>query len=119
MNDEKSDHELDSRTSTTIEAAQMKCYLFDIDGTIANLSHRLPHIQKEPKDWDSFFEACTEDAPIPHMVEIANRLAGHCEIVYVSGRSDQVRSSTVWWLATHGLPSGKLYMRKAGDHRPD
>lgn len=42
----------------------MRCYIFDIDGTIADLSHRLPHIQKEPKDWDAFFGCVADDAPM-------------------------------------------------------
>jgi hypothetical protein len=29
--------------------------LVDIDGTLADCTHRLHHIQKQPKDWDAFF----------------------------------------------------------------
>lgn len=98
----------------------MRCYIFDIDGTIADLSHRLPHIQKTPKDWDAFFAACSGDAPIPHTISLAQDLFGAGRvIVYVSGRSDQCRDATQDWLINHGLPPGNLYMRKAGDHRPD
>ena len=28
--------------------------IFDIDGTLVNIEHRLPHIMKKPKDWDTF-----------------------------------------------------------------
>ena len=38
----------------------------DIDGTIANLSHRLHFIQPEEggkKDWDSFFAGVSDDEP--------------------------------------------------------
>jgi phosphoglycolate phosphatase-like HAD superfamily hydrolase len=96
----------------------MKCYLFDIDGTIADCSHRVHHI--ENKDWRAFFAACGDDAPIPHIIELAQDLtsAGRV-IVYVSGRSDECRRQTSIWLGRHELPAGALYMRKAGDHRPD
>lgn len=98
----------------------MKVYLFDIDGTIADLSHRLHHIQSTPKDWDSFFALCHGDAPIPHIIQMAQDLASAGNgIVYVSGRSDQCRSQTAAWLLANGLPAGQLYMRKAGDHRED
>lgn len=98
----------------------MRCYIFDIDGTIADLSHRLPHIQKSPKDWDSFFAAVADDTPIVHTIKLAIDVAlAGATVVYVSGRSDQCREATEAWLRRHALPEGKVYMRKAGDHRPD
>lgn len=98
----------------------MRTYIFDIDGTLADLSHRLPFIQQTPKDWDGFFGACAADAPIIHMIKLAIdvSLAG-ANIIYVSGRSDQCREATEDWMRRHALPEGKVYMRKAGDHRPD
>lgn len=98
----------------------MRTYIFDIDGTIADLSHRLPHIQKEPKDWPSFFAAVPDDKPIHHIIKLAIdlELAG-AAIVYVSGRSDECRKATETWLQQHALPDGRVFMRKAGDHRPD
>lgn len=99
----------------------MKCYIFDIDGTLSDCSHRLHHIQRHPKDWDSFFSECIDDAPHDHIINLANDLWLRSEyaVVFVSGRSDQCRSQTEEWLLNHGLPSGPLYMRKAGDHRND
>lgn len=94
------------------------CYVFDIDGTIADCSHRIHHI--EAKDWRAFFAACGDDAPIPHVIRLAQDLthAGRC-IIYVSGRSDECRDATGVWMLRNALPAGKTYMRKAGDHRPD
>lgn len=97
-----------------------RCYLFDIDGTLADCSHRLRHITDTPKDWRAFFAACHLDAPIPHMVELAITLFDADQnIVYVSGRSDECREATLSWLVEHGLPDAPLYMRKVGDHRDD
>lgn len=98
----------------------MRCYIFDIDGTIADLSHRLPHIQKDPSDWSAFFAACPDDTPIQHTIKLAIDVAlAGANIVYVSGRSDECREATEAWLRRHALPEGRVYMRKAGDHRPD
>jgi hypothetical protein len=98
----------------------VKCYIFDIDGTLADCSHRLHHIQKEPKDWNSFFSDCDLDVAIPHMIGLADTLlSAEEQIVFVSGRSDQCRSATEGWLASHLGVTGPLYMRKAGDHRDD
>jgi phosphoglycolate phosphatase-like HAD superfamily hydrolase len=95
------------------------CYVFDIDGTIADCSHRIHLIQTLPKDWRSFFAACHLDKPIPHVIELARSLSSRRHIVYVSGRSDECRQQTEAWLKDHRLPEGVLYMRKAGDHRDD
>lgn len=96
-----------------------RCYLFDIDGTLADLTHRLHHIQKEPKDWNGFFEGCADDAPIYHIIRLAEALSFTDDIVFVSGRSDRVRQPTELWLERYGIGGAPLYMRKDGDHRPD
>jgi len=97
-------------------------YIFDIDGTLADLSHRLHYIQQKPADWRSFFAGCPDDKPIVDMVYLARLIerAGHV-VVYVSGRSDECREATRDWLKKHDLPAParKIYMRKAGDHRQD
>lgn len=99
----------------------MRCYLFDIDGTLADCSHRIHHITAAPKDWDSFFALCHMDEPINHIIELARHLglSAGIDIVYVSGRSSQCRAETMEWLARNRLPHGPLYMRQQGDHRDD
>lgn len=95
-------------------------YIFDIDGTLADISHRLHHIQKEPKDWSGFFADCGNDVPIPGVVAITHNLrrAG-AFILLVTGRSDEIRALTQNWLTQMGVHHKGLYMRKAGDHRED
>jgi hypothetical protein len=102
-----------------------QCYVFDLDGTLANIEHRLRYIKGEPKDWRAFFAACGGDSlilPVAHLYN-ACRFSG-CEdaekyVVIVSGRSSECREATEAWLAHHGLTPAALYMRKAGDHSPD
>jgi len=105
------------------------CYIFDIDGTLADCSHRLHHIQGESVDWNAFYDACGADKPIPHILGLASILAGEVDIVFVTGRSERCRDATVDWLRAN-LPDcfagwnasdakDDLYMRREGDHRPD
>ena len=96
-----------------------KCFIIDIDGTVADGDHRLHHIQKEPKAWDDYFMACGADAPIEHMHQVVTGLSEVAMIVYVSGRSDLVKEQTIAWLNEHGFPCDALYMRKQGDHSND
>lgn len=100
------------------------CYIFDIDGTIADGTHRLHYIEKTPKDWDAFFDACPADKPIKHMHRLMDDLNNYgTVIVYVSGRSDRVRKQTEEWLFQNDFPPvtglNRLYMRKAGDYKQD
>lgn len=112
----------------------MRCYLFDIDGTLADLTHRLHHIAGEfdaqgmtkPKNWDAFYDACVDDKPIEHMLKVAFFLGLDADIIFVSGRAERCREATMAWLKTN-LPTfdwnatseRELYMRANGDHRPD
>ena len=97
-------------------------YIFDIDGTITDISHRLHFIQDKPKDWNAFFMAAADDAPIWETVAVARALskAGH-RIVYSTGRSEISRGITEAWLEKFRVPWVRqlLYMRTEGDHRED
>jgi hypothetical protein len=96
------------------------CYLFDLDGTVADNAHRLHYIQGSPKDWKAFFSEVEGDKPILPVITLAQDLANSGKlIVYVSGRSSECRRATLRWLAAYNLPDGALYMRKEGDHRDD
>jgi hypothetical protein len=95
--------------------------LVDIDGTIADLSHRLHYIQDKPKDWAGFFDAMTMDKPIEPMCNLVHALKDKYDIVFMSGRPDSHRSQTEYWLANNnfGVSLFKPLMRKAGDYRAD
>ncbi len=97
-------------------------WIFDLDGTLADGEHRIHHIKKEPKDWRTYFSLCYKDQPIEHMVKLARELWSPNyggAVLVVSGRSDEVRVETIEWLDTHQVPYDRLYMRRAGDYRPD
>lgn len=99
-----------------------RVYIFDIDGTLANPAHRLHHIENKPSDWPAFYAACDGDAPIPHMIDLAYHLAAETGILFVTGRTDDVREKTLAWLRRqfgNWIGSEDLFMRKAGDYRAD
>ena len=45
--------------------------VFDIDGVLADVSHRLPFVARRPKDWDAFFAAAVDDPPFAQGVALA------------------------------------------------
>lgn len=97
-----------------------RCWLLDIDGTVADASHRLHYIESDPKDWRSFFAEVSGDKPIAHVVELVQVLeeSGY-DIVFVTGRSTECRQATIDWLDANVVRAYALYMRQEGDRRPD
>jgi phosphoglycolate phosphatase-like HAD superfamily hydrolase len=93
--------------------------VFDLDGTIADITHRLSLIEYPHKDWPAFFAACVNDKPIPGVIAWMRYMSQTHRIVILSGRSDEVELETIKWLQKHGVCYDRLLMRKAGDHRPD
>ena len=93
--------------------------VFDIDGVLADVRHRLRYVTSRPKDWGRFFRAAPLDPPLLEGVDAVRTAesAGH-GIVYLTGRPEWCRADTEWWLKEHGLPDGPLYMRDNGDRRP-
>ena len=94
--------------------------IVDIDGTIADVRHRLHHIQgSRKKNWKAFFEAMDHDMPIGPVIERVRELAKTTEIVIVTGRPESYESRTVRWLEKYDVPFDRLLMRRAGDRRQD
>ena len=94
--------------------------IVDIDGTIADVRHRLHHIQGPGrKNWKAFFEAMDHDTPIPDMIRQVHELESDHEIIVVTGRPEHYRRRTENWLKENGIRYARLFMRPDGDHRPD
>lgn len=97
-----------------------KAVIFDIDGTLADLTHRLPHIKNRKKDWDKFHDLCTEDTPIQPMIDLCKVLSKAEYIIFmVSGRMEKTRKLTEDWLMKHDMSYTSLHLRPDGDYRPD
>lgn len=102
---------------------------FDIDGTLADITHRL-HFIKDPgclpvhggihdfeistrcancneapfkADWAAFFAACKGDKPIPEMIKLCNTFLRDDvhDVIFTTGRSEACRAATENWLGQH------------------
>jgi len=93
--------------------------VFDVDGVLADVRHRLHFVERRPKDWAGFFAAMADDGPLDVGIALAQDQAasGHA-IVYLTGRNESYRRTTLDWMAAHGLPEGRLVMRRDDDRRP-
>ncbi len=101
-----------------------KVIICDIDGTIADTSHRLHFVRKpdgEKKDWKGFFEAAVND---PVREDVRSMLISYFDqgytIVFMSGRPDNYKEQTLKWLNDNYLNFAfTVIMRKANDKRDD
>ncbi|MDX6224158.1 MAG: hypothetical protein QOE64_534 [Frankiales bacterium] len=92
--------------------------VIDIDGVLADVRHRLHHLQQRPKDWDAFFAAAADDPPLEEGLAVVRKLAADHDVVYLTGRPERLRAVTERWLEANSLPRGELHMRKHSDRRP-
>ena len=92
--------------------------VFDIDGVLADVRHRVHHVEGRRRDWKAFFAAAPHDPPLVPGVALARESAQDCDILYVTGRPERCRADTEMWLEEHGLPPGELTMRSGRDRRP-
>lgn len=115
--------------------------IYDIDGTLADASHRMHHIvnPEGKKDWGAFLSATAiaQDAPIPATwLTLAALARSGARVAFVTGRNEGVRKVTYDWLRGAGLGQPcavrrhaqylwrrtddrpPLLMRSSGDRRP-
>ena len=89
-------------------------YVFDLDGTLSTVGDRLKYLQQDPKDWDSFYEACGEDEVNLPVFDIYQKLhAFGNPVSIITGRRESVRMKTLDWLYRKNIfvTSNRLYLR--------
>lgn len=99
-------------------ADQRPLAIIDIDGVVADVRHRLVHVERRPKDWDAFFAAARDDPPHDEGVALVRKLAADHDVVFLTGRPVRYRRATERWLDRHGLGGHRLVMRPGGVRRP-
>lgn len=98
----------------------MRAVIFDIDGTLADLTHRLHHVKGSHKNYDKFFETVHLDAPIGDIIHLADVLNNADKVILlVSGRPEKTRQATEKWMQDNGVHYHGLFMRPDNDFRPD
>jgi len=111
----------------------MSWFIFDIDGTLANNTHRLhllPYnretdpnsvVDNTAAQWDEFNGAAAADSVYPAISTIYRAIgeAGY-RIALITGRTELIRTITTNWLFRMGLDRyHELYMRPEDDYCSD
>lgn len=95
-------------------------YIFDVDGTLANVDPYLHLVRGSNRDYDAFHEASINALPNLDVVEMLNNAAADKHaILVVTSRKEKYRGLTSMWLAKNNLRSHALFMRADEDNRPD
>ncbi len=99
-------------------------FIFDIDFVLADVTHLLPLIQGEHKDFDAYYSRIGEALPLWQGLSVlqgVNRQAflEHGAVHFVTGRSELSRETTIQWLHKHGACGERpnLHMRGNTDRR--
>jgi predicted kinase len=103
---------------------EKKIIIVDIDGTVADGSHREHFIKlangRTKKDWYGYFTEMVYDKPIQHIIDWVNELSKEYTICIVSGRPDTYQLETLYWLHhVAKINYNYIFMRKGKDNRTD
>jgi phosphoglycolate phosphatase-like HAD superfamily hydrolase len=92
--------------------------VFDVDGVLADVSHRR-HFITGRRNWKAFFAAAADDVPLATGIELARAARDRgLELVYLSGRPEHLRAVTLDWCREHDVPAGQLLLRPDRDRSP-
>ena len=97
------------------------CFIFDLDGTICDVSHRRQYVATKPRNLDAWNRGLMNDVPHPEVKIVYQALRQQYEydMIVVSGRSDDYKEQTIKWLTDNEIFYDEIYMRKYKDHRDD
>jgi len=105
----------------------MRALIVDLDGTLADVSHRIHHLLGDEPDWKSFHDAMGDDPVIEQVAELVRLVKAGAPaddpvaVLVVTARHDEPRYEEVTrlWLEVGDVPMDRLYMRRDTDTRPD
>lgn len=86
-----------------------RCYVFDIDGTLAH------HFDRSPYEWS---KVDTDHIDIS-IANVLRQLSKESDIIICTGRDGCCEQETKNWLFGNDIQFNKFYIRENNDNRPD
>lgn len=98
-----------------------KIIVFDIDGTLANVTHRRHFVASKPKNWAAWNAGMSNDTVHEDIRWILDSFHNRSDtsIIICSGRGSEDREVTERWLTDNYIYFSDLYMRAEKDYRQD
>jgi hypothetical protein len=103
---------------TTDGAAARPYAAVDLDGVLADVTGRLPHLEGSRKNWPAFFAGIPDDTPYAEGFAVARELVADHDLIYLSGRPEHTRVVSQEWLDRNDAPRARLLLRDDRDRRP-
>ena len=98
----------------------LNCWIFDIDGTLADTSARQHFLDNGKKDWDGWFRGIGNDPihdDVAQFYDFADSQG--IRVIICTGRDEAYREVTEQWLSDNHIVADIVYMRTLGDRRDD
>jgi len=94
--------------------------IFDMDGTLADVSSIRHHVTAGQTDFHAFHMASVDVPAHQDIVEeLYRHQADNKAIVIVTARNERYMNVTVWWCLFAGITYDQMYFRPRDDQRPD
>ena len=109
-----------------MELMQEKVAIIDVDGTLADTTHRQHFVRYNPKNFDAFYAAMQYDPVIEKTAQtVRDMYANDWTIIIATGRENKTVTDrtnldvTIDWLEQNDIPFDEIFIREYNDHRPD
>lgn len=94
--------------------------IFDMDGTLADVSSIRHHVTEGQTDFHAFHMASVDVPAHDWVVEELHRHQDNGKaILIVTARNERYMNVTVWWNLFAGVTYDQMYFRPEHDQRPD
>jgi phosphoglycolate phosphatase-like HAD superfamily hydrolase len=90
--------------------------VFDMDGVLSDAAGRQHFLERPYRDWEAFFEACSDDPLIDEVARLLEVISADHRIVLLTARPIRVQRNTLAWLHRYELRWDLLVMRDFGDY---
>jgi FMN phosphatase YigB (HAD superfamily) len=101
-------------------------WIFDVDGTLADVDPLLHWISNQDRASESFkqnFEKFHSESiycrPHAEVVDMLWEKVNKFDIIVVTARQEKWRAHTAYWMVNNNIPHTAMFMRQDADSRPD
>ncbi len=85
----------------------------DLDGTLCNDTLRRHYVASKHRDYDAYHAALVNDSTNEDVLKALRKFADEgVVIIFLTGRPEKYRSSTLDWLMKYDVPTGLLFMKR-------
>ena len=97
-----------------------RCVVFDVDGTLSDMTHRLHNLGRTPRGIDEFREKTKNDRPNRDIIWLSRLFyVMNMNVIICTARESYVRDFTIDWLIENNVEFDDIFMKADNDDRDD